>query len=50
MNYLIKISKRVLDYKSRWKNQQNQKEVIRTSFNMDLYLDYLHIVNSQTTK
>lgn len=47
MNYFIKISKRIIDYKNRWIFQEKKSEVIRTNFNMNLYLDYLNAVNNQ---
>lgn len=50
MNYLIKISRRILNYKNRWLFQEKNAEVIRTNFNMNLYLDYLKEVNTQNSK
>lgn len=50
MNYLIRISKRVLSFRENWKNQETSKEVIRTNFNIELYLDYLQVINSQNQK
>mgnify|MGYP003651857138 CR=1 FL=1 len=50
MNYLIRISKRILAFRINWKNQEANQEVIRTNFNMDLYLDYLQVINSQNQK
>ena len=50
MNYLIRISKRVLSFRKGWINQSTKPNVIRTNFNTELYLDYLEVINSQIQK
>ena len=47
-NLLIKYPKRIIKIRDKWmRSSRFSTEVIRSSFNVELYLDYLNIVNSQ---
>ena len=46
-NLFIKWPKRVAQICENWKSQDKKNNVIRASFNVNLYLDYLNAIQEQ---
>lgn len=47
-NIFIKYPKRIIMIRDKWmKSSRPSTEVIRSSFNVELYLDYLNAINTQ---